>query len=119
MSIQLKVYTALNAVTAITTRVWPNALPQDPVYPAASYQFISNTPADTFVAGVRYTNFRVQITLFTDNYAGLLTLRSSVLLAMEAMDTQIVRETDIESPFEFETKSFTWILGYHFRDSEV
>ena len=119
MSIQTKLYTALNAVTAITNRVWPNVLPQDPVYPAASYQFISNPPADTFVAGVRFTDFNAQITLFAETYSALIDLRAAVLLAIEAMPEQIVRNLDIESPYEFETKTFTWLLGYHFRDSET
>ena len=42
-----------------------------------------------------------------------------MLLAIEAMPEQIVRNLDIESPYEFETKTFTWLLGYHFRDSET
>lgn len=119
MNIQSKVYAALNGVAAISGRVTPNSLPQDPVYPAATYQFISNPPADTFVAGVRFTDFHAQITLFADSYSGLIDLRAAVLLAVEAMPEQIVRDLDIESPYEFQTKSFTWLLGYHFRDSET
>jgi hypothetical protein len=119
MNIQEKLYTALNAVGLVTGRVWPNSLPQDPVYPALTYQFISNPPADTFVAGTRFTNFNAQINCFAADYAGLLALRAAVLLAVEAMPEQIVRNLDIESPYEFETKSFTWLLGYQFRDSET
>lgn len=119
MNIQQKIYTALNAVGAVTGRVWPNALPQDATYPAVAYQFISNPPADTFVAGVRFTNFNVQITLFAADYSGLVDLRAAVLLAVEAMPEQIVRNLDIEAPYEFETKTYTWILGYQLRDSET
>lgn len=119
MNIQEKLYTALNAVGLVTSRVWPNSLPQDPVYPALTYQFISNPPADTFVAGTRFTNFNAQINVFAADYPGMLALRAAVLLAVEAMPEQIVRNLDLESPYEFETKSFTWLLGYQFRDSET
>lgn len=119
MNIQQKLYTALDAVGAVTGRVWPNVLPQDPVYPAIAYQFISNPPADTFVAGVRFTNFNVQITCFAAAYDDLLALRAAVLLAVEAMPEQIVRNLDIEAPYEFQTKTYSWLLGYQLRDSET
>lgn len=118
MNIQTKLYTALNAVSAVTGRVYPNVLPQAPTYPAVTYQFISNPPADSFVASARFTDFHAQVTIHATDYSGLLALRQSILTATEAMPEHVVRETDIESPFEFETKTFTWILGLHLRDYE-
>lgn len=119
MNIQLKLATALLAL-APAGGVTPNTnLDEPPVYPWIAYQFISNPPADIFGAFPRKTDFHAQITLHTLDYAGLLALRTSVLAAVEAMPEQVVRDLDIESPYEFETKSYTWILGYHFRDTEA
>lgn len=118
MNIQSKLFAALNGISAVAGRVYPNVLPQAPVYPCLAYQFISNLPADSFIASARFTDFRAQITVHATDYSGLLALRQSVLTATEAMPEHVVRETDIESPFEFETKTFTWIFGLHLRDYE-
>lgn len=116
MNIQQKLHDALQAL--VSGRCYPNSLPQNVVYPALAFQFITNPPADTFSHGARFTDFHAQVTLHTLDYAGLLALRTSVLTAVEAMTEHIVRDLDIESPFEFETKTYTWILGYHLRDAE-
>ncbi len=118
MNIQQKVHDALSAIGAIAGAVFPNVLPQTPPYPCAAYQFIANPPADSFMASAFLTDFHVQVTLHTVDYPGLLALRQSVINAVYAMPEHIVRETDIESPYEFDVKTFTWILGFHLRDTE-
>lgn len=116
-NIQQKVYIALAAI-GVAGGAWPNTLPEKPTYPAIVYQFVSNPPADSFSHGARFTDFHPQVTLHCLDYAGLVALRAAVLLAFEAMAETIVRELDIESPFAFETKTYTHILGFHLRDSE-
>lgn len=117
MNIMLKVFNAFQAL--VGGRCYPNTLPQSPIYPAIVYQFITNPPADTFSHGARFTEFHPQVTLHALDYAGLLTLRASALLAAEAMPEYITRDTDIEGPYEFEPNAFNWILGFHLRDAET
>lgn len=118
MNIQQKLFNALNGVSAIANRVYPNVIPQSPTYPCAAYQFISNTPADSFVASARFTDFHAQVTFYTLSYTEILAIRQSILTATEAMPEHVVRDMDLESGYEFETKTYTWILGFHLRDFE-
>lgn len=122
MRIMQKLRNALSPLVSTDDRglncVYPNTLPQAPVYPAIVYQFISNLPAAGLTQAARYTDFHAQITLHATDYASLLNLRASVLTAVEAMPEHETRELDIEGPYEFEPKAFNWILGYHFRDAE-
>lgn len=123
MSIDRKVFAALKTIAAIanadgTFRVYPNTLPQLPQYPAIAYQFISNLPAASLTQLARFTDFHVQVTLHGLAHADVVSLRSAVLTAMEAMPEYVTRTTDIESPFEFEPKAFGWILGFQLRDAE-
>lgn len=122
MSIQTKVAAAL-ALAAVsngdgTFRRYPNTLPQLPTYPAIAFQFISNLPADSLTQLARFSDFRVQVTAHALTYADIVSLRSAILTAMEAMPEYVTRDTDIEGPYEFEPKAFNWILGFHLRDAE-
>lgn len=117
MSIQLKLVAALTGLAL--GGVVPNTnLDEPPTYPWIAYQLISNPPADIYGAFPRKTDFHVQVTVHTLDYAGMVTLRSQILTAIEAMAEYIVRDTDIESPYEFESKTYSWILGFHLRDVE-
>lgn len=118
MNIQQKLFNAINGVSAVAGRVYPNVIPQSPAYPCAAYQFISNPPADSFVASARFTDFHAQVTVHALDYSGLLAIRQSILTATEAMPEHVVRDVDIEAPYEFETKTYTWIFGFHLRDFE-
>ncbi len=119
MNIQQKVHDAIAAgVTALSGRITPGTLPQSPVFPAASYQFITNPMAMNFTQGVRYTFFNVQVTLHSRSYAELIALRSATLVAFEAMPEYIRRATDMETPYEFKSKTRTWVLVFNLRDSE-
>lgn len=120
MSIMTKLYATLSAIPALAgtpNRVYPNILPQQPTYPAATYQFISNDPGPLSQLA-RFSDFHAQVTLHAADYPGLLALRQAVLVAVEAMPEFVTRNTDIEAPYEFEPKTFSWILRLQFRDAE-
>lgn len=123
MNTPQKVMAALSGIATLsngdgTFRAYPNTLPQNPTYPAAAYQFISNLPAAALTQLARFTDFHVQITAHAREYSTLFALRSSILTAIEAMPEYVTRTTDIETAFEFEPKAFAWILGFQLRDAE-
>jgi hypothetical protein len=102
-----------------TFRVYPaGLLPQLPTYPAMTYQVISATPAESLTQLARFSDFRVQVSIFDLDSTNVASLRSSVLNAIEAMPEYITRDTDLEGPYQFEPKVFEWILDFHLRDTE-
>lgn len=123
MNIQQKLNAALKVLVGADTDgrpcCYPNTLPENPTFPALVYQFITNPPAASLTQLARYTDFHAQVTARARDYNVLLALRSSILLAVEAMPEYVTRDTDIEGAFEFEPKAFNWILGFQFRDAET
>ena len=113
-----KLFTTLNTISAVTGRVYDEQVLQGTAYPCVAQQWTSNPPAASYVASARLSDFNAQITLHTLDKPGLIALRSAVLVAVEAMPEQVVRTMDMQSPYEFQTKTYTWILGYQFRDFE-
>jgi hypothetical protein len=111
-----KVFDTLKAIPAVangdgTFRVYPaGLLPQQPVYPAMTYQVISAPPAASISPLARYTSFRVQVSIFDRDSTNVASLRSSVLTAIEAMPEYITRETDFDGGYQFEPKAFVWFL---------
>lgn len=119
MSLDQKIVVALTAVAALGSRVYPEVLPQQPTYPAATYQLISSGPGPvTPIANVN--DFRMQVTLFVGwpDYAGLMSLRASVLAAIKAMAEYITYD-ELGGGFGFEPKVLSRIIDFHFRDTET
>jgi hypothetical protein len=121
MSLPQKIFTAISAVVALDASglkcVYPDILPQNPTYPAVTYQVISSSPGPvTPIANVN--DFRVQVTMHSIDYAGLETLRAAVLGAIKAMPEYVTYD-ELPGGFEFEPKVFSRIIDFHFRDTET
>lgn len=118
MNIQQKLHDALIA-TAVSTRVHPGGrLPDNPTYPCALVQYITNQPATGYIASSRRSDFKPQITLYSRDYAELLTLRLAVISAVEAMAECVERQIDFEAGFEFNLNVYSHILQFQLRDIE-
>jgi hypothetical protein len=119
MSIQTSIYAALSAIGTLgATKVHPNVLPQNPAYPCAAYQFITNMPSPGYIATARRSDFGVQVTIYSRTYADLPTLRLAVIAACEAMPECVERQIDLEAPYEFQTATYSWILQFRFMDTD-
>ena len=94
-------------------------LPQPAVYPAATYQVISASPADSITQLGRFTSYRVQVSIYDRDDLNVAQLRTDVLAAIEAMPEYITRETDLQGTYIAEPKVFEWILDFHLRDIEA
>lgn len=119
MNIQQKLHDALTAITALGTRVHPGGkVPNNPTYPLAVTQFISNQPATGYIASSRRTDFDPQITIMSRDYAELVTLRTAVIAACEAMPEMVERKLDFDAGFDFNINTYSHILQFQFRDVE-
>jgi hypothetical protein len=72
VSIEDAVYARLTAVAGVTaliaTRVYPVRVPQNPTYPLASYQKISDVPAHAMGSDAGVRTARVQVTAWGATY---------------------------------------------------
>lgn len=121
MTIEAKLKAALAGISTVTfpgLTVWPVTMPQQPTYPAVVYQLIAEAPADSITQLARFTDFHFQISIHAADYPTVVALRSAVLTAAEAMPECITRLSGLEPPYEFEPKTYTRIVTYHFRDAE-
>jgi multidrug efflux pump subunit AcrB len=125
VSIEAKVYSALSSLVSIDQdglkACYPDTLKQGvtaiAAFAAIAYQVISSVPGPVTQLG-HVNNFRVQLTLAAESYAGLLTLRAAVLAALQAMP-EFVTYDEISHAFEYEAKAYARIIDAHFRNAET
>ncbi|HRJ40833.1 MAG TPA: DUF3168 domain-containing protein [Caldilineaceae bacterium] len=67
----------------ISTRLYPEHLPQSPTYPAATYRRISTLPVYCRANNGRFQQVRIQIDCYAETYASALALADAITAAME------------------------------------
>jgi hypothetical protein len=123
----------LATVATLSTRIYEGTFPQPPavpVWPAARFTFVGNTPYAALCgdSDIEADDVRVQIDLVVAETAGtaaLHTLRAAVIAAMSAMVLQSgetplpsTRDTDLYE-FDAETKTHRFILDFLLTPSSV
>lgn len=115
-------YATLNAVTALTGKVYPMRVPQENSFPAVVYYIISNTPEETKEAGSVVDLIRVQISAFDYSYATLQTLCQAIRDAMVSLGGEVgnvsidtVRLSDETELYEEDTKIYHKAMDYLIR----
>lgn len=80
------IYAHLSTVAAVSTlagtRIYPVFLPQDPTYPAISYQRISSQPQVAIGGFCNLDNPRIQIDCWASSYSAVKSLAEAVRDAM-------------------------------------
>lgn len=80
--------------SGVDARLYPEILPQNPVYPAMTYQVISGPRAYHQDGADGTTTFRVQVDMYDTDADGLVALRDAV----EAALSGLYNETFLQSP---------------------
>lgn len=133
VNIPRSVARTLATVATLATHIYEGTFPQPPavpVWPAARFTFVGNTPYPALCgdADIEADDVRVQIDLVVAEAAGtaaLHTLRAAVIAAMSAMVLQSgetplpsTRDTDLYE-FDAETKTHRFILDFLLYPSSV
>lgn len=124
INIPRSVARTLATVTTLGARIYEGTFPQPPavpIWPAARYTFVGNTPYAALCgdSDIDADDVRVQIDLVVQtSQADLHTLRRAVIAAMSAMVVQpgesplpSARETDLYE-FDAETKTHRFIIDF-------
>ena len=89
--IETKIYAHLSTTTAITasvsTRIWPMTLPDNPTYPAITYERISSNPQFGLSGYASLDNPIITIDCWTTSYDQAKTLSTRVHAAMDSAGT--------------------------------
>lgn len=112
-----KIYTVIAPL--LSDRFWPLALEEGTAYPAGHYQHVANTEAPFVDHNQLIQNWRVQITLYMDKaqgYEALHALRDDAIDALRAMPEFVEQNFDSDG-YEPDTKLYTWLLDFSFRDA--
>lgn len=114
MTVEADLFTALKGL--VGNRCYPNAFPLTPpapVWPAIRYTFVAETPAIALCgdSGEADADARVQLDLAATTYAGVRTLRASVLAALAAFDPPAVLQGSF-GQYDAETKTHREVLDY-------
>lgn len=120
MSVQSAIYQALRALVA--DRVYPSAFPQGsptPVWPAIRYTLISIDPAAALCGTVDEggDDVRVQIDIVAETYAGMRSLRTQVVAALDGTDPPSSRMPGGFEAYDAETRTHRAVVEYRFYQS--
>jgi hypothetical protein len=133
VNIPRSVARTLATVATLSTRIYEGTFPQPPavpVWPAARFTFVGNTPYPALCgdSDIEADDVRVQIDLVVAEAGGtsaLHTLRAAVIAAMSAMVLQSgetplpsTRDTDLYA-FDPETKTHRFVLDFLLYPSSV
>lgn len=90
MSLESQIITRLNAFPAVAsllgTRIYPLILPQNPTLPAAQFNVVDATPRENLFAKAGLYRYEIQIDIFTNTYAEVVTGENVVRLALQGYD---------------------------------
>jgi hypothetical protein len=114
MTTEASLFTALKGL--VGNRCYPNAFPltpPSPTWPAIRYVFVGEVPAVALCgdSGDDDNDRRVQLDLVATTYAGVRTLRASVIAAMQAFNPPAVLQNSF-GQFDAETKTHRETLEY-------
>ena len=98
-----KVYDRLSADTSITslvsTRIYPDLLPQSPTYPAITYTEISMTPVSSFDGTNALQNSRVRVDCWAETRAAAIELAKTARSVMTTNTADMTASVLAETPF--------------------
>lgn len=104
MSLESGLYSALAADATVSslvgTRIYPEIMPQDVTYPAISYQRISTVRLNMLSGVDDFTQVRIQIDCWDDNYSDVKTLALAVRDALDdakLLGSQVIQHCYMES----------------------
>ena len=119
------VYSILTAhqplVSLITTRVYPNRIPQNTAFPALSYEILARTPTEVLGMGQIDDEVTLQINVFTNKYAELdaieTALRSALgfqrgLVQNGVKIDYIVPKSATDGPFDTQLRKFSRHISF-------
>lgn len=111
--------------TLVSSRIYPDLLPQEPTYPCVSYQRISTYRYPVYHGPSGAAAPRFQIDSWAATYAGAKTLAAAVRVAMDAYHgsmspmtvgvCEIVNETDV---YDEEARVYRVIQDYRILHNE-
>lgn len=83
LQLQQAIQTAL--ASTFSGRLYPQAAPEEPTYPYAIISTETTSPENTICGRSDLTNYRLRIDVYSKLYSEVLTLRASVITAMETI----------------------------------
>lgn len=122
MSVESELFTRLTSVSSVTallgTRIYPLILPQNPTLPAAQYAMIDATPRENLFANAGLYRYELQIDIFADKYADVVTGENVVRKALQGYDNigtgniQAIHHMMSTDDFEKEIANFKKVLRF-------